>query len=259
MNQCKRLSDCPADRLAQCRGQAMQARCDALQGLLNKADQQISDLTHAAPVPPAGDVQAAAWLDLEKVSHGMAYATRMKTNHRQTELVDRAHVTRLTAERDGAMRECQRRRDANAGLIEERDGLMAEVARQQNTIDGMNQMHADSVAHFQYELTKARELLANCEQSRKFWDDSESALKSALKSESAATPIAHNVDESCGQGAEAAKCARCEASTVESCDEKGCGFLGAGNGTPVASTVNGLNDDEWQDRDDQDRQTLERE
>ena len=32
--------------------------------------------------------------------------------------------------------------------------------------------------------------------------------------------------------AEAAKCARCECSTVESCDERGCGFLGSGNGAP---------------------------
>ena len=31
---------------------------------------------------------------------------------------------------------------------------------------------------------------------------------------------------------EAAKCARCECSTVESCDERGCGFLGSGNGAP---------------------------
>lgn len=32
--------------------------------------------------------------------------------------------------------------------------------------------------------------------------------------------------------AEAAKCARCECSTVEACDERGCGFLGSGNGAP---------------------------
>jgi hypothetical protein len=43
----KRLSDCPADRLAQCRGQAVQARCDTLQGLLKKADQRVDDLEGA--------------------------------------------------------------------------------------------------------------------------------------------------------------------------------------------------------------------
>lgn len=32
--------------------------------------------------------------------------------------------------------------------------------------------------------------------------------------------------------AEAAKCARCDRSTVEQCDDAGCGFLGAGNGAP---------------------------
>lgn len=58
-SQAKRLSDCPADRLAQCRGQAAQARCDTLQGLLNKADQQIDDLTHPAPGPPAVGFRAA--------------------------------------------------------------------------------------------------------------------------------------------------------------------------------------------------------
>ena len=29
-----------------------------------------------------------------------------------------------------------------------------------------------------------------------------------------------------------AKCERCGCSTVETCDERGCGFLGAGNGAP---------------------------
>jgi len=48
MNQeSKRLSDCPADRLAQCRGHTVQARYDALQGLLNKADQRLDDLEGA--------------------------------------------------------------------------------------------------------------------------------------------------------------------------------------------------------------------
>jgi hypothetical protein len=45
------------------------------------------------------EVVTAAWLDLSKLDKGsMAYATAMKVNHRQTELVDRAHITRLQAE-----------------------------------------------------------------------------------------------------------------------------------------------------------------
>lgn len=32
--------------------------------------------------------------------------------------------------------------------------------------------------------------------------------------------------------AEPAKCERCGCSTVENCDERGCGYLGAGNGAP---------------------------
>lgn len=57
---------------------------------------------HKEPAPPAGgevEVVTAAWLDLSKLDKGsMAYATAMKVNHRQTELVDRAHITRLQAE-----------------------------------------------------------------------------------------------------------------------------------------------------------------
>lgn len=55
----------------------------------------------AAPQPPAlgGEPETAAWLDLEKLKIGdMAYATRMKVNHRQTELIDRAHVAPLQAD-----------------------------------------------------------------------------------------------------------------------------------------------------------------
>lgn len=56
---------------------------------------------------------------------------------------------------------------------------------------------------------------------------------------------ASDILEACGQGlrirrmidaalkpAEAAKCERCECSTVETCDDRGCGYLGAGNGAP---------------------------
>lgn len=96
----KRLSDCPADRLAQCRGKAVQARCHALQGLLNKADQRIDDLTHPAPV---GDVEVLGYS-----VKGNRYAIRLtKTELLElyegyagdalVELVDRAHVTRLEA------------------------------------------------------------------------------------------------------------------------------------------------------------------
>lgn len=55
----------------------------------------------AAPKPPAlgGEPETAAWLDLKKLKIGdMAYATRMKVNHRQTELIDRAHLAPLQAE-----------------------------------------------------------------------------------------------------------------------------------------------------------------
>jgi hypothetical protein len=98
----------------------------------------------AAPVPPASDVEvlAVAWIKVTRPDkRGNAYeldwysaAERLPVG--EYELVDEAHVTRLTAERDG---------------------LQAEVERQQNTIDGMNQTHAESVEHFQSELTKARE------------------------------------------------------------------------------------------------------
>lgn len=150
-------------------------------------------------------------------------------------------VTRLTAERDGL------KADLKAmGERYQRDLLLSrERWCYGNRAD-------TKIVELQSELTKARELLSRLEQFGLRTKAQGIEVRGYL-----ATPITHNADESCGQDAEAAKCARCEASTVESCDEKGCGYLGAGNGAPSSGTVNGLTDGEWQDRDDQDRQELE--
>ena len=200
MNQCKRLSDCPADRLAQCRGQAVQARCDALQGLLNKADQRIDDLTHPEPVPPAGGVEVLAWMDRD----GDFYKERCYPEMKAVILLSdhRTHVTRLTAKLDG---------------------LKAEVGRlneiRKSDIDCINE-DAERREALQSELTKARELL---EDSMQIITRAQHLVPDVNYSWMAdagvfintyqcapATPIAHNVDESSGQDAEAAKGEPCD-------------------------------------------------
>lgn len=191
----------------------------------------------AAPVPPAGDVEVLTNKQIrekryaeDQAFHSWAFNKkgaaigRMKGQvagleawHARGEIAD-AEVTRLTAERDGLRAELCARAGQIGSLAGERDAAHSE-------------------------LTKARELLKGafelaCRGSaipRYFIDDMDKFFREERQP---ATPIAHNVDESCGQDAEAAKCARCEASTVENCDEKGCGFLGAGNGAPAAKGCN---------------------
>jgi hypothetical protein len=151
MNQCKRLSDCPADRLAQCRGE---------------------------PVPPAGDVEVQRY----KVNVHVG----ARTMQRQVVLAKDFDtiVTRLTAERDGLL-----------AKLETADKAYKVVS------DTALQLFEDS-QRLKSELTKARELLARdagVEGITRY-----SQLRKEIKSY-LATSIAHNLDESCGQDAEAAK------------------------------------------------------
>lgn len=165
MNQCKRVSDCPTDRLAQCRGQAVQARCDALQGLLNKADQRIDDLTHPAPVPPAGDVEVVVY------ACGPANQRRYVEPSNAflgwhideaTPLVDRAHVTRLTAERDGLLAESKKFQDGYTQLWQERDALQAELTKARELIEELEARvtHKDKGIDFRNTLIREASELA---------------------------------------------------------------------------------------------------
>lgn len=116
---------------------------------------------------------------------------------------------------------CKEREELRA----ERDALKADVERKQKTIEGMNQMHVESVEYFQSELTKARKLLSQVQPC-----NNDYVAVPGGWFERRNTFLAH-------QSAPAAKCSRCEASTVENCDEKGCGYLGAGNGAPADTGV----------------------
>lgn len=94
----------------------------------------------------------------------------------------------------------------------------------------------------QDELTKARELLQDSRSSVMFHHDNlVGQLSLTDNKESYRDRIAQlwELNDTAKsflarQSAPAATCSRCEASTVQSCDEKGCGFLGAGNGEPAA-------------------------
>lgn len=71
-------------------------------------------LSYAAPVPPAGgEVEVLAWIQSWR---GLEWRVdRMKVAP-GTELVDRAHVTRLTAERDGLLAKLETMRRKNNEL-----------------------------------------------------------------------------------------------------------------------------------------------
>ncbi len=158
MIQCKRLSDCPAERLAQCRG---------------------------APVPPAGDVEVLACL----TSGGRSlYFPSENIDWREgdIELIDRAHVTRLTAEL-----ESERCEHAETERISQQEELRAND-------------YATQLVAAQSELTKARELLMDVYMQNELSIYDDQRIDKFLNPPTP-TPIAHNVDESCEQDAEAAK------------------------------------------------------
>jgi hypothetical protein len=151
MNECKRLSDCPADRLAHCRGEA---------------------------VPPAGDVEVQRW-EPENTIVGYNMKPVFDGSFVLHDHYSR-DVTRLTAERDG-------------------------LENALDACDGDRHRLLDKNTYLQSELTKARELMAEASawiKANTFGGCDAAELWERLDA-------AHNVDESCGQDAEAAKGGHC--------------------------------------------------
>jgi hypothetical protein len=176
----------------------------------NSDDHSAECLKEAAksqewPVPPAGDVEV---LMVSLKDHKLGQAALLE--HIESLKADR---TRLTAERDGLLAEVeqekQRHRTHAAQLLIQR----GQLREQRDTL--------------QSELTKARELV-------RVFSAEESTIEQvqAAMTESDAlftTPIAHNVDESCGQDAECNYCGgdgyhaapQTPGTTCEACN--GCG------------------------------------
>lgn len=157
--------------------------------------QQYLKWLNSAPVPPAGDVEVLAPIGKifdEKYNSVVFYrgtGDQTKRYHLPgTEFV--AHdtamelVTRLTAERDGLLAKLETADKAYTVVVDTSLQLFEDLQRLKS------------------EQTKARQLLARVSNNRNYpigWatqDDVSAFL---------ATPITHNVDESCGQDAEAAK------------------------------------------------------
>lgn len=68
-------------------------------------------MIEAAPSPPVVNVKSVAWLDLEQISHQATYATPMKVNHRQTEVVERSIADRLFEENTNLKTELTKARE----------------------------------------------------------------------------------------------------------------------------------------------------
>lgn len=150
-----------------------------------------SAISQGWDVPPAGDVEVLGYLiETHSTLH---YSSKFIGGHGNTctELVDRAHVIRLTAEVD-------RWHDLCVERTTERDGLLANVKELTEHRDELKMQRDRWVRmhnNLQSELTKARECLKDLGVD---WPQVSDLYQPA-------TPIAHNVDESCGQDAEAAK------------------------------------------------------
>jgi len=174
-------------------------------------DADVTYSSQSGAVPPAGNVEVLGYLHMDGRSIALSTARYDIPGNTITELVDRAHVTRLTAERDGL----------KADLDSERK-LRRELGVRVHELK-------DQAKDQQSELTKARELLSKhqwewephdthgereggyycieCGAHRPEGHKADCVLSIALANQSApaANFIACNVDESCGQNAPAAK------------------------------------------------------
>lgn len=152
----------------------------------------------AAPVPPTGDVEVLAYV-IETPST-LYFSTRIEPGENYTELVDRAHVTRLTAERDGHAHNSKEWESASLHWMAEYDKVKAELTKALELLNSANGQLEVCAFGLRAIATSKGVTAVNLRQMAK------SALNSAAGIASQpATPIAHNVDESCGQDAEAAK------------------------------------------------------
>lgn len=240
MNQCKRLSDCPVERLAQCRGE---------------------------PVPPAGDVEV---LMISLKDHKIGQSALLE--HIESLKADR---TRLTAERDGLrheVRDLKRWRDLALQFDNHRLAALWHLKALLQSSEHEGAAHdflsspplssSEIVAErdaLKSELTKARELLHSLQSEFHSFTERWNQIDMALPHQYTPNPIAHNVDESCGQDGEAATKENKQAA-LDAVDwwDKHCESPEGVKDAEAANTVNGMTDAEWQDRDDQDRQELER-
>lgn len=136
----------------------------------------------AAPVPPAGDVEVLGYVSFVGKDH-VRVTLDCHAPTLNTQVVNRVYATQLEAD-------CQ-------ALQSERDGLLAKLETMRRKNNELN----DTEARLQSELTKARELLTDVKEFLAYPDANLMDEVNAFLS----TPIAHNVDESCGQDAEAAK------------------------------------------------------
>lgn len=164
------------------------AREAALQARLNVADQRVDDLQQqlTAPVPPAcGEPEVVAVIDQTDSPFpetAVIHRPGIESLPVGTELVDRAHATRLQAEVERLARLEYQSREAlkvanqhTKQVIAERDALIADVedVRRRTEMAEICFVNASKLITAQEsELTKARELLAeNREAMRQYEKD----------------------------------------------------------------------------------------
>jgi hypothetical protein len=208
MNQCKRLSDCPAERLAQCRGEPVPP-AGGVQFV------GYPPVPEDRKLPPAGDVECAiclslgdqcvtceesefkAWAekhfaspDYSQTSAGVFIKDWMRHSFAAWQARSKV-VTRLTAERDG--------------LLEK----LADTEECYRSAAQRTDLYGEELKSTSDELTKARELLLHMQKYSNKYPTSpiveyKKQIAEVLGSQTA-NFIACKVDESCGQDAEAAK------------------------------------------------------
>jgi hypothetical protein len=173
------------------------------------------DVLSAAPVPPAGDVECAICLSLGDQCLTCEESEFKDWAEKHFASPDYSQTSTGVYIKDW-MRHSFEAWQARSKVVTR---LTAELVTQRNHF--REQLHdAKNADALQSELTKARELLAQEEDENTVlrgalkdvldWIDcsqSSAALRSIAQNalDYSATPIAHNVDESCGQDAEAAK------------------------------------------------------
>lgn len=196
-NQATRLSNCPAERLAQCRGQSgnsvdqvqdepsgmsrhlpencrqrlvaegksyAKSNC-AVCGQFSPRWRECDAVLAAAPVPPANvpAIAKVTYSGYEPANHlDWCAPFSLQGLPDGTELVDRAHATRLQAEVSALQRRLNIADQRVCDLTAERGGLKDKIdlleAQAQNDSEANTAIRAER-DHYQSELTKARNMV----------------------------------------------------------------------------------------------------
>jgi hypothetical protein len=155
--------------------------------------------------------------------------------NKKVDMVEAAHLDRVTAERDAALSDAELWRGRCGAKCYEAEQLQQRLTAADERADRLEsglKWESERNALLLASLTEAEDMLSvtSLEAGQRM-ELLEELLRDALNQRELSITISRRI-EAALKPAERAKCERCGCSTVETCDDLGCGYLGAGNGAP---------------------------